>query len=150
MIRDNYILRRFCRLSLKEQVGILWKSMDYMKEKGWWTKADCIAKAMGIPLFPKVISIDKIEGYRVSVTFDNGEKRVIDFQVFFKREKNTERLLLEDYERFAKVVVLEGALAWPQSGLAYDGSEPPGPFPGLDIDPAALYENSFRISSSRQ
>lgn len=87
MVSEKYILKKFEKRSLQEQVDILLKALDYMKADNRRNQAGCIALAMGIPLFPKVIAVEDVDDYKVLLTFNNGENRLIDFRQFFSPEK---------------------------------------------------------------
>ncbi|MFO7935442.1 MAG: helix-turn-helix domain-containing protein [Bacteroidales bacterium] len=66
-------------------------------------------------VLPRVLQINWIDGLTISVTFNNGESRVIDFQEFLNRnevkEGNSE-YMLKDPQEFAKVEVDNNTLSW--------------------------------------
>ncbi|MCB0565149.1 MAG: DUF2442 domain-containing protein [Phaeodactylibacter sp.] len=95
---------------------------------------------MGIPLFLKLASIESIEGYTVHLKFNNGEVRIIDFQQFFNRDQKYEKLLLEDFEKFSEMEVVNGTLAWLCLGITIKDAKGREGFYAFNIDPRLLYE----------
>ena len=95
---------------------------------------------MGIPLFLKLASIESIEGYTVHLKFNNGEVRIIDFQQFFNREHKYEKLLLEDFEKFSEMEVVNGTLTWLCLGISIQDAKGRAGFYAFNIDPRLLYE----------
>lgn len=148
MLSEKYILQQFNRRTPGEQVELLMQALDFMKADGRRAKADCIALAMDIPLFPKVARIEKMDGYTLELTFENGESRKIDFENFFQRERRLERLLLENPEIFKTVEINDGALSWPEIGIHSKDENGQDVFLPYDIDPALLYEHATPIRST--
>lgn len=142
MIRDEYILGKLKQLSLEAQVQVLMEALEIMAKKRYKNKVDSISLAMGIPLFPQIESIKKIEGHKMTVYFEKDEERVIDFTKIFGKDKKFEKILLEDYDQFQSVEVLEGTLAWPKLGIWTKDFKGKKVFRYYDIDPGLLYENS--------
>ncbi len=95
---------------------------------------------MGIPLFLKLVSIESIEGYTVRLKFNNGEVRIIDFLRFFSRDRKYERTLLEDFDKFSSMEVVNGALTWLCLGITIRDSRGREGFYAFNIDPRRLYE----------
>jgi hypothetical protein len=149
MVKEDYILEQFGRLALQDQINVLWKALEYMdEEENDRAKADCVALVMGIPLFPKVKDITGIDGYKITVLFNHGEERLIDFGRFFSKKRRFEKILLEDYGKFSEVEVIDGTLAWPELGVLSQIPNGKQKFYHYDIDPALLYEHSVGSSSS--
>ena len=146
MLSEKYILERFKEHSPKDQIDILSKAIDFMKEYNRRKKADCISLAMGIPIFPKVYSIEGIAGYIITLKFTHGEVRTVNFQKFFDKERKFEKILLKDYEKFQEVEVSEGTLFWPSVGITSKDVEGQEHFYPYDIDPGLLYEYSSPIA----
>lgn len=146
MIRDEYILDKFKQLSLKAQVQVLMDALDIVAKEGYKNKMDGISLAMGIPLFPQVVSIENIEGYKITVRFDKDEERIIDFTKIFDGSIRFHKTLLEDYEQFRKAEVIEGTLAWRHLGIWTKDIEGNKVFHYYDIDPGLLYENSVPVA----
>lgn len=142
MIQDEFILSKFNTLLPEDKVQVLLKALDIMAEGKFKNKVDCISLAMGIPLFPQIESIINIEGYKMTVRFDNQEERIIDFLEIFKGKKPFHDLFLEDYEKFKEVEIIEGTLAWPNIGAWSKDVDGNKVFDYYDIDPGLLYENS--------
>lgn len=140
MISDSYIFGQFNQCPLQEQVDLLLQALDHMKADDRRSKAECIALAIGIPLFPKVERIVEIDGYTIRIAFQNGEDRVIDFQSVFDPERRPERQLLEEYDKFAAVEVQEGTLVWPSVGVESTDEEGNTVVYPYDVDPGVLYE----------
>ena len=145
MVSDRYILVQFDRISTEEKVKVLLQALEFMQADSRRSKSDCIALAMGIPIFPKVDKIVNIDGYLVKLTFKHGEKRVIDFRSFLDKNRATEKVLLEDYQKFRKVEVINGALTWPEVGSTSTDFEGREQFFPYDIDPGWLYEHSLPV-----
>lgn len=141
-MRPEYILEKFHKLPLVERADVLLKALDYMKEASYRSKAACIGLAMGIPEDPQIHRIENIIDYNITVVFDNGEKRCIDFLKVFDGSKRFHKLLLEDYQQFREVEVAEGTLAWRNLGIWFKDIEGSKVFRYYDIDPGLLYENS--------
>lgn len=140
MISESYILQQFQQHPSREQVDLLMQALDHMKADDRRSKAECIALAMGIPLFPKVERIEEISDYNIRITFQNGEERLIDFQTFFNPERPLERELLEDRDKFTAVEVRDGTLVWPSVGIeSTDEAGNTVVYP-YDVDPGLLYE----------
>ena len=146
MIRDEYILDKFKQLSLEAQVKVLMDALEIMTKESYKNKVDGISLAMGIPLFPEIESIKKIDGYKITVCFEQYEHRIIDFNKLFTKEKRFEKVLLEDYKQFQAVEVIEGTLAWRHLGIWTKDIEGNKVFHYYDIDPGLLYENSTLVA----
>jgi len=140
MLSESYIFQQFQHRPPAEQVDLLLQALDHMKTDSDRSKAECIALALGLPLFPKVARLDEITEYNIKLTFDNGEARLIDFRTFFNPARRLERALLEDYDKFAAVEVQDGTLVWPSVGIeSTDAAGQPVVYP-YDVDPGLLYE----------
>lgn len=66
-------------------------------------------------ILPRVLKINWIKGLNISVVFNNGETRVIDFQQFFDQkgvEEESPEYILKDPKEFAKVEVASNTLSW--------------------------------------
>jgi DNA-binding XRE family transcriptional regulator len=64
---------------------------------------------------PRIIKINWVKGLTISVVFNNGESRVIDFQKVFKSLKIDEKSpasLLLDPDEFFKVEIQNNTLSW--------------------------------------
>lgn len=64
---------------------------------------------------PRILKINWIKGLSVSVVFNNGESRIIDFiKIFKKFEFNNDSpvMILKNTEEFAKVELKNNTLSW--------------------------------------
>lgn len=59
---------------------------------------------------PTVITVKPENGYKLAVTFENGEKRLFDVTPFLEKGVFSE---LKDINYFKKVKVAFGAIEWP-------------------------------------
>ena len=76
---------------------------------------------------PKAVDVKALNGYKIEIVFDNGEKRILDITPYFKFKVFEE---LKEKENFNKVKV---------SGLSIEWEN------GADICPDELYENNKKI-----
>jgi len=69
----------------------------------------------GVGKLPRILKINRVEGFRVYVLFNNGENRVIDFSEIFEefgiRKKSKLGTLLKPQE-FNKVTLTNNTLSW--------------------------------------
>ena len=70
----------------------------------------------GVALTPEVVSFTYLDGFRLLITFDNGEKRVFDTEPFLHRSPMSRQLLSDDY--FHKAFCADGTIEWP-NGLNF-------------------------------
>ena len=95
---------------------------------------------------PRIIKLNKVDGFKVYCAFNTGEHRIIDFEKLFKDLdfKSTDSLrsqLLKESE-FNQVELSEGTLRWPNvkqklklsNGLEFEVV--------FDLDPIVLYDSS--------
>ena len=64
---------------------------------------------------PRILKINWIKGLTISVVFNNGESRIIDFEDVFNRfhvDKHSPEFILYDAQEFAKVEILGTTLSW--------------------------------------
>jgi len=64
---------------------------------------------------PRILKINWIKGLSISVVFNNGESRIIDFKKVFKKlEINNDSpiMILNDPDEFAKVELINNTLSW--------------------------------------
>jgi len=78
-------------------------------------------------MYLSVESVKPLEGYKLLIKFENGEKRVFDVSPYLNIGKFTE---LKDLSLFNSVIVKFDTIEW--------GNH-------LDIDPEVLYEKSVKI-----
>jgi DNA-binding XRE family transcriptional regulator len=97
---------------------------------------------------PRILKINKIDGFKIIAMFNNGESRQIDFEQIFRdwnvSKGDFEYPLLQKKE-FQKVKVHNHTLSWDNIEiklLSEDGIEQIHPY---EIDPITLYQNSKEI-----
>lgn len=64
---------------------------------------------------PRILKINWIKGLSISVVFNNGESRIIDFKKVLKKlETNNDSpiMILKSYDEFAKVELKNNTLSW--------------------------------------
>jgi DNA-binding XRE family transcriptional regulator len=94
---------------------------------------------------PRIIKINEIKGFKIYCAFNNGEHRIIDFELLFKKWDIKEGDLqypLTKSKAFKQVIINEGTLQWPNimdKIKLSNGMEFNVPF---DLDPIVLYEES--------
>jgi len=99
---------------------------------------------------PRILKINKIEGFKVFCMFNNGELRMIDFESLFKKwnisEKDVEFLLLQKKE-FDKVQLRNYTLSWSNIKIELadeNGKKQTHPY---EIDPIVLFQNSETVQT---
>jgi len=64
---------------------------------------------------PRILKINWIKGLTISVVFNNGESRIIDFKKVFKKlelKNDSPILILKDSDEFSKVELNNNTLSW--------------------------------------
>jgi len=64
---------------------------------------------------PRILKINWIKGLIISVVFNNGESRIIDFKKVFKKlelKNDSPILILKDSDEFSKVKLNNNTLSW--------------------------------------
>jgi DNA-binding XRE family transcriptional regulator len=64
---------------------------------------------------PRILKINWIKGLTISVVFNNGESRIIDFKKVFKKlevKNDSPILILKDTDEFSKVELNNNTLSW--------------------------------------
>lgn len=64
---------------------------------------------------PRILKINWISELSISVVFNNGESRIIDFRKVLKKlnvEKNSPAFILFDSQEFARVELIDNTLSW--------------------------------------
>lgn len=99
---------------------------------------------------PRILKIDKVNGFKITCMFNNGEVRLIDFAKLFKEwnisESDAEFPLLNPDE-FKKVTLRNKTLSWENIVVALEdenGNLIEHPY---EIDPLTLFEHSEEIQS---
>ena len=98
---------------------------------------------------PRIIKIERIDGFKIYCMFNNGESKLIDFNEIFKEWKlspnDIEYPLLEKSE-FQKVKLRNFTLSWDNltvTLLTEEGKEERFPY---EIDPHFLYQKSQPVN----
>lgn len=94
---------------------------------------------------PRILKIERIDGFKVICMFNNGESRMIDFELLFNdwniSEDDIEYPLLQEKE-FKKLRLRNYTFSWDNiqiSLLSEDGKEYNHPY---EIDPVTLFKHS--------
>lgn len=96
-------------------------------------------------VIPRIIKIQKIEGFKIYCMFNNGENRMLDFEEIFKKwnvGKNDIEYLLLNPNEFKKVKLRNFTLSWsniPVNLISEEGKEEIHPY---ELSPDEL----FRLS----
>jgi len=64
---------------------------------------------------PRILKINWIKGVSISVVFNNGESRIVDFKKVFKKleiSNDSPIMILKDSDEFAKVELKNNTLSW--------------------------------------
>jgi hypothetical protein len=138
-----YTQAQLDKLPTEEQVQILHKALQIQKSNPRQQPFECIAQAIGLPLFPKVQSAVQTAPFQLTLHFNDGKQGTIDFQVFFNPSRPIEAALLNDEALFNQFEVREGTLVWPKHGRTITDLEGKPQFHPYDIDPALLYEHAM-------
>lgn len=101
----------------------------------------------GLRSIPKILKINEQIGYKVSCLFNNGESRIIDFELFFKSRKNFSEQhpgykLLSNLKEFEKLELLGHTIGWKNTGKSLKNLEGEIEFYPYDIDPIVLFDFS--------
>jgi len=99
---------------------------------------------------PRIIKIERIDGFKIYCMFNNGESKLIDFNSIFKEWKLTPNDIeypLLDKKEFQKVQLRNNTLSWKNITVLLineQGKEEKFPY---EIDPYFLYQNSQAIEN---
>lgn len=140
MPNHTYIHQRLQALSQAEQIRILHRALELQKTEPQRQPFECIAKAMHIPLFPKVVKATLAGAYQMVLTFDDGAEGRINFRQLLDAGRSLEQALLNDADLFAAFKIGEGTLVWPAHGKTLRNAEGKAQFHPFAIDPGLLYE----------
>lgn len=106
-----------------------------------------IKKMKGLRNIPKILRINEIKGYLVSLLFNNGESRLIDFTDFWLKHKENKNHpaygLLQDESAFNKIEIMGNTIGWKNVGINSKNIEGKEEFYPYDIDPIVLFERSI-------
>ena len=143
MPSKTYIHAQLEMLPAAEQVKVLHEALQIQKAAPRNQPFECIARALGVPLFPKVQSATRTAPFQLTLRFDDGKQGRIDFRAFWDVNRPLEAALLEDEGQFSQFEVREGTLVWPGHGRTIKDIDGKPHFHAYDIDPALLYEHAI-------
>ena len=99
---------------------------------------------------PRILKIERIEGFKIYCMFNNGESKLIDFNLIFKEwnltQSDIEYPLLKKKE-FQKVKLRNHTLSWENIAvllMTENGEEEKFPY---EIDPYFLYQKSQPVEN---
>ena len=64
---------------------------------------------------PRILKINWIKGLSISVVFNNGESRIIDFKKVFRKlelKSDSPIMILKNHDEFTKVELINSTLSW--------------------------------------
>ena len=94
---------------------------------------------------PRILKINWIDGLSVSVVFNNGESRIIDFQQIFGPgtvEEGSPEYVLKDPKEFSKLELEGYTLSWKNASQIITGVDGKALNVPFEIGPDTLYELS--------
>ncbi len=100
---------------------------------------------------PRILAIESVEDFVVTMVFNNGEYRQLNFQALFERwefGRDPFRAQLLQPGLFASLTLRAGTLCWPALTLSMtlsNGLSFESPF---ELDPVVLYEESIPAASN--
>ena len=139
----KYIDHHLSALPAGQQVVVLLKALKLQKASPNLQNYECIAAAMKLPLFPKVVEARLTRAFSMLLEFDGGLKGEIDFRNFLDEFRSLEKPLLEDPVLFRSFKVQNGTLIWPSHGKQIRDFEGVLRFHPFSIDPELLYKATF-------
>lgn len=104
------------------------------------------------PRLPKIVKIEKIDGFKIQCMFNNGEHRLLDFEKIFNHwnvsEGDHEYKLL-DVREFEKVELKNYTLSW--QNVSFEIKNETGEIQNhpYQIGPDVLFELSQRVDTER-
>lgn len=101
----------------------------------------------GLRRIPRILKINEIDDYEVSLFFNNGESRIVDFKRLFKEvfkltSKRVGYKLLEDLTIFKKIKIMGTTVGWEEIGIEGKNAKGETEFYPYDLDPIVLFNNS--------
>lgn len=101
----------------------------------------------GLRSVPKILKINNINGYMVSLLFNNGESRIVDFEKLFRekfglKEGRTGYELLKSFDKFKRITIIGNSVGWEDIGVYDEDINGNEVFYPYDLDPIVLYRNS--------
>ena len=100
---------------------------------------------------PRIIKIEKIDGFIIQCMFNNGESRLLDFKQIFNdwnvTEDDVEYKLL-DLKEFKKVELRNYTLSWPNIGLDIKNENGQIEKHPYEVGPDVLFQLSQQIDTN--
>lgn len=99
---------------------------------------------------PRILKINSIEGFKITVTFNNNERRIIDFKTLFKQWKITKddvEYPLLKLKEFKEVKLSDNTLTWENLRIKLKNDENKMSEHSYQMDPVILYNNSIPIET---
>jgi DNA-binding XRE family transcriptional regulator len=99
---------------------------------------------------PRIIKIEKIDGFKIQCMFNNGESRLLDFKKIFNdwnvSEDDIEHKLL-DLKEFNKVELRNFTLSWPNIGLEIKNENGQIEKHPYEVGPDVLFQLSQQVDT---
>jgi len=99
---------------------------------------------------PRIIKIEKIDGFKIQCMFNNGDSRLLDFEKIFNdwnvSEQDVEYKLL-DLKEFEKVELRNYTLSWPNSGFEIKNEKGQIEKHPYEIGPDILFQLSQQVDN---
>lgn len=99
---------------------------------------------------PRIIKIEKVDGFNIQCMFNNGESRILDFKKIFTNwdvsENDIEYKLL-DIKEFKKVELRNYTLSWPNIALEIENEDGQLEKHPYEIGPDVLFKLSEKMDS---
>jgi len=99
---------------------------------------------------PRIIKVEKIDGFKIQCMFNNGESRLLDFKKIFNEwnvsEEDIEYKLL-NLNEFIKVELRNFTLSWPNIGLEIKNKNGQIEKHPYEIGPDVLFQLSQQIDT---
>ena len=101
---------------------------------------------------PRIIKIEKIDGFKIQCMFNNGESRLLDFEKIFAdwnvSEQDIEHKLM-DLREFKKVKLRNYTLSWPNIGIEIKNENGQTEKHPYEIGPEVLFQLSQPIDNEK-
>lgn len=101
----------------------------------------------GLRAIPKILKINEVEDYTVSLLFNNGESRLVDFLDFWSKykikKKHPAYKLLQDKFEFRQIEIIGNTIGWKNVGIESTNLHGELEFYHYDIDPIVLFDQSI-------
>lgn len=99
---------------------------------------------------PRIIKIEKVDGFIIQCMFNNGESRLLDFKKIFAdwnvSESDIEYKLL-DLKEFKKVELRNYTLSWPNAGIEIKNENGEIEKHPYEVGPDVLFKLSQKVDS---